>query len=271
MPSGPPPLPPALIPGPDANLRDNFAWRYYYSGEFGFGRRAVRHVRHHRLEWAAHLLRATPLRSRSLLLDVGCGPGESTVVLHRELGPFRRVVGLDVSDLFGPLYRAVARANGVAADYVRGSCLDLPVAQGRAALIVSFEMVEHVPQWVRFIREAERVLEPGGVLLVSTPNAGGLHALLKRPYRWAKGFERLNRAMKRDGDFYERFLSRDALVTAMAEAGLEVAGLALGCHVLTVTPDRVFPLNLAYERALERRGWLAGAAVTTFVAARKRA
>jgi len=266
----PPSLAPAALPVPDEHLRSSFAWRYYYSAESTFSRRAVRHVRHHRIEWAVHLLRGlAPLGSGALLLDVGCGPGESTAILQREVGPFRRIVGLDISDGFGPLYRALTAANGVAAEYVRGTCLALPVADASASLIVSFEMVEHVPEWQRFLRESARALEPGGVLLVSTPHATGLHAWLKRPYRWAKGFERLNRAFREDGDFYERFLPRDELAAGLREAGLEEAGIALGCHTLTRTPDRLLPLNVAYERALESRGWLPGASVTTFIAARR--
>lgn len=270
MRSAPPPLPPVSLPVPDARLRSNFAWRYYYSGEFAFSRRSVRQLRHHRLEWAVHLLKSLALpTSRSLLLDVGCGPGESTVVMQRDLGPFRRAVGLDIAEGFDPLYQAMTAANGVAAEYVRGTCLALPVPDASAALIVSFEMVEHVPDWRLFLREAARAMEPGGALLVSTPNAGGLHAQLKRPYRWVRGFEKMNRARQADGDFYERFLTRDELSAGLVEAGLEPARAALGCHMLTVTPDPLFPFNLAYERVLERRGWLAGSAVTTFAAARK--
>jgi len=266
----PPQLRRPAAPEPDARLRDNFAWRYYYSGEFGFSRQAVQHLRHHRIEWAVHLLRAAgPLSSHSLLVDVGCGPGESTVVVNRELGPFDRVVGLDVSPLLGPLCVAMAHANGAPARYLRGTCLALPVRDGSAALVVSFEMVEHVPAWIEFLREARRALEPGGLILVSTPHARGFHALLKGPYRWVRGFERLSRAHRKDGEFYERFIPGRELVTGFASAGLRVLDVVRGCHTLTVTPIGLFAMNAAVERALEGADILSAAAVTVFVVAQK--
>ncbi len=266
----PAPLEPAKLPVPDDALRANFGWRYYYSGEFPFSRPAVRHVRQHRIEWAAHLLGAAGgPASRRLLLDVGCGPGEGALIVARALGGFERVVGLDIDPGFGPLFAALARENGAAARYACGSCLALPAAAGSASLVISFEMLEHVPGWRGFFAEAARVLEPGGLLCASTPNPLAVHSLLKRPYARLRGFEALNRAWRRTGDFYERFIPARELRDAAAAAGLEVAAMARGGHVSTVTPEGALPLHRALEAALERRGRLEAVAATTFIVARK--
>jgi SAM-dependent methyltransferase len=37
-------------------------------------------------------------------------------------------------------------------------------------LVVSFEVIEHVPEWAEFLDEARRVLSRGGRLVISTPN-----------------------------------------------------------------------------------------------------
>ncbi len=266
----PPPLRPLRDPPPDAALRTNFAWRYYYSGEFAFSRPAVRHVRHHRIEWAVHLLRsAGEPASRRLLLDAGCGPGEAGLLVARELGGFAEVLGFDVDRAFGPLQGALARANRATARYACGSALALPVRSGVASVVVSLELLEHVPGWRHVLDEMARVLEPGGLLLVSTPNPTGVHARLKRPYARLRGFGALNRAYRRAGDFFERFVPKGEVVGAARAAGLEIVAAARGGHVFTFTPEALLPLVRAAESALERRGRLSALAVTTYVVARK--
>lgn len=257
-------------PVPDDALRRNFAWRYYYSGEFPFSCAAARHVRHHRIEWAVHLLRAVGgPASRRLLVDVGCGPGEAAVLVARALGGFERVVGFDVDATFGPLLRALAGGNGGTARYVSGSAPALPVRGGAASLVISLELLEHLPARRGVLEEAARVLEPGGLLLASTPNPAGLHSLLKWPYARVRGFAAMNRAYRRAGDFYERFVPLQEVVGAARAAGLETLAAARGGHVFTFAPDALLPLNRAVEGLFERRGWLARLAVTTFVVARK--
>lgn len=207
--------------------------------------------------------------SRRLLLDVGCGPGESALLTARALGGFERVVGLDVGTGFGAVFAAFCRANGATARYTRASCLDLPVRPGSVSLLVSFEMIEHVPEWSRFFGAATAALAPGGMLLVSTPNPLAVHSLLKWPYQRLRGFDALNRAYRRAGDFYERFLPVQALVTRARRAGLELLEVAFGGHTFTFTPDGLLPANRAVEAFLERHDLLPRAAVTTFLLARK--
>lgn len=45
-------------------------------------------------------------------------------------------------------------------------------------LVTLFQTIEHVENPVRLLREARRVLKPGGVLLVATPDASGWQAKL---------------------------------------------------------------------------------------------
>src|SRR5947207_4268274 len=48
----------------------------------------------------------------------------------------------------------------------------LPYADGRFDAVVSMDVIEHVPQPLPWVREALRVLKPGGVLFLTTPNYG---------------------------------------------------------------------------------------------------
>ena len=48
----------------------------------------------------------------------------------------------------------------------------LPYADGRFDAVVSMDVIEHVPQPLPWVREALRVLKPGGLLFLTTPNYG---------------------------------------------------------------------------------------------------
>jgi 2-polyprenyl-3-methyl-5-hydroxy-6-metoxy-1,4-benzoquinol methylase len=193
------------------------------------------------------------------------------LTIARELGPFERIAGLDIdaTNALGRLFRVLAEANAQPSRFLRGSCYELPVRSGTVTTLVSFEMLEHLGRRGVFLHEARRALAPGGLMLLSTPNAGGLHDWLKRPLRLVRGFDRLNRAYRTATDFYERFVSHDEMRVDLAAAGFEVLTLTDGCHVLSVTPDWLFPANAAVERWLESAGRWSRAAVTTFVVARR--
>lgn len=100
------------------------------------------------------------------ILDAGCGAGYGTAELAKSGA---QVLGIDISD------EAIAHAR---ADYARspeiqfeqGSCANIPAPDGAFLLVAAFEVIEHLADWRAFLREAERVLDPAGVFLVSTPN-----------------------------------------------------------------------------------------------------
>lgn len=113
-----------------------------------------------RYRWAAGLVDAMEV------LDAGCGVGWGTALIARRA---RAATGIDISP------EAVAEANrrhGAVADFALGDLYRLPFARGRFDAVVSFETIEHVEEPERAILEMKRVLRPGGLLLVSSPNRG---------------------------------------------------------------------------------------------------
>lgn len=96
------------------------------------------------------------------LLELGVGEGYGAALLATG----RRVVGVDY-DL--PTLRHVTRRYpGVVA--VRGNAVALPVAGGSVDAVVSMQLVEHLWDQPAHLAECARVLRPGGVLVLSTPN-----------------------------------------------------------------------------------------------------
>lgn len=100
------------------------------------------------------------------VLDVGCNTGYGTLRFMPVAG---RVVGVDVSP------RAIDAARQRAPDgrpeFVLTSGFNLPFPDDSFDLVTSFQVLEHVPDPVAFLRELERVARPRGTVILATPNA----------------------------------------------------------------------------------------------------
>ena len=95
------------------------------------------------------------------LLDVGCGNGWSAEVFSR-LG--HRVTGMDLNAAFfePPVSGSLTLKEG--------SALDLPFTENSFDVVGTNQVLEHVSDPQRALAEMLRVLRPGGVLCVVSPN-----------------------------------------------------------------------------------------------------
>jgi 2-polyprenyl-6-hydroxyphenyl methylase / 3-demethylubiquinone-9 3-methyltransferase len=95
----------------------------------------------------------------ALLLDLGCGGG--LLAPHAARLGYRHVgVDLNATSL------AVARGHGVLV--VRADAGRIPLADGSADVVSAGEILEHVADPGAVVREACRVLRPGGRLVIDT-------------------------------------------------------------------------------------------------------
>lgn len=100
------------------------------------------------------------------VLDVSCGSGYGSHLLSDEAA---EVIGVDISEealkLAGDRYQA-PNLSFVQAD---ATCLDC-LGECRFDVVVSFETIEHIPDYGGFLQEVKRVLRDDGLFIVSTPN-----------------------------------------------------------------------------------------------------
>lgn len=113
------------------------------------------------------------------VVDLGCGWGTFTFALAPQVG---EVVGVDFSEKSIELCRQ--RLAGRALSSVRFLCADAGdtgLDAGAFDVVVAADLFEHLypDDSARVVREAYRLLRPGGRLLVWTPHAGHLIEVLK--------------------------------------------------------------------------------------------
>lgn len=111
---------------------------------------------------AQALLRTHGFRG-GLVLDAGCGTG-GTLCWLLDRFPGVRVVGVDLAV---EALRYVRRQSAL--PVLQGSATQLPFPPSTFDLVVSFDVLQHLPEGrddVAALREAARVLRPGGFLLV---------------------------------------------------------------------------------------------------------
>jgi len=111
--------------------------------------------------WRRRTVAATGLRSGMAAIDVATGTGKLAGSLADRVGPFGRVVGVDVSS--GMLARArVAGADAPWLEFVVGDALALPAEDATFdAATIAFGM-RNLPDYGRGFAEMARVVRPGG-------------------------------------------------------------------------------------------------------------
>jgi ubiquinone/menaquinone biosynthesis C-methylase UbiE len=101
------------------------------------------------------------------LLDAGCGTGIEAANLRR-LTRGLAIHGVDISSV--ALAGAVARPDAGDAVFYQSALERLPFADSVFDYITSHEVIEHIEDPALVLREFSRVLKPGGVCAIATPN-----------------------------------------------------------------------------------------------------
>ena len=119
--------------------------------------------------WYEHWHRyhfALPLAQGRRVLDAACGEGYGTALLATQA---KHAIGVDVAS---GVVAAARRRYGdrPKLEFREARCEATGLDAGSIDLVVSFETIEHIADPEAMAAEVARVLAPGGLFIVSTPN-----------------------------------------------------------------------------------------------------
>ncbi len=108
------------------------------------------------------------LHEGETVLDLGSGAGADVLISARRVGPTGSAIGLDMTDEMLELARANAREAGVEnVEFVKGYLEDLPLPDASVDVVISNCVINLSGDKATVLREAARVLRPGGRFAVS--------------------------------------------------------------------------------------------------------
>ena len=116
------------------------------------------------------------------VLDAGCGNGNSLRALDK-LG-VKRVVGLEYADYQIESCKKVCELYGLNAEVVQESILspDLSERLGTFDVVLSFDVLEHVPDIPKAIQGMAQLLKPGGYAVITVGNRYWTGHMLQDPH-----------------------------------------------------------------------------------------
>ena len=136
-------------------------------------------------------------------LDLGCGDGSNAFWISRF-----------TEDLWGADYNSyrLTRALDRFSSLFLADVTDMPVADGAFDMIYFNHVLEHVPDDAAALSEIARILAPGGVVILGTPNEGVAF--------WRLAYA-LQPSIRKQTD-HVNFYTADSLGTLCEEAGLSI-------------------------------------------------
>lgn len=118
-------------------------------------------------QWLKHIEANVPQGRPLRILDAGCGPGFFSILLSRA---GHHVTGIDGSERMLSHARENAAAFGAAPELMQGDFGSLPFADNTFDLVISRNVTHIIREHLRVYGEWNRVLKPGGVLLIFDAN-----------------------------------------------------------------------------------------------------
>jgi SAM-dependent methyltransferase len=152
--------------GPDMGLRRSFEYAMLGVPHGPLGWIGVRMMASRKGAFYRALAAELDLQPDDVLLDVGCGAGG---LLIEQAAHVAYAAGVDASEMQVEMARRrlADRIAAGTAEVVLGDAAKLPWEDGRFSVVASLDVMKFIPDPVAALREAVRVLRPGGRVAVT--------------------------------------------------------------------------------------------------------
>lgn len=119
-------------------------------------------VREEQIEIINCFLEGADISENTAILDIGCGTGNYTNLIHRITKS--RVYGMDMSE--GMLEKAKEKNKNI--NFIIGSAEDIPLQDSHFDFVYMTDVIHHVPNIEKMFCEIYRILKKGGKVCIAT-------------------------------------------------------------------------------------------------------
>lgn len=120
--------------------------------------------------WAEHYARyifSSQFVQNKIVLDIACGSGFGSFYTSNKGA--KKVFGIDIAKEAIKYAERKFSSNNI--EYKVGACEEIPLPNGSVDVVISFETIEHVKDYNKFLSEIKRVSRPNALVILSTPNS----------------------------------------------------------------------------------------------------
>jgi len=193
-----------------------------------------------------HLLDAVGARSGLRVLDLCCGQGNVSAAL---ISRGCEVIGVD----FSPAMLTLARKRAPSATFIEADAQELPFDDAVFDVVVSNLGVCHVPDQPRALRQARRMLGPGGRLGMTVWCGPDVSPCFDAVYAAVKAHGSPDVSLPQGPDFHQ-FSRRDVAENLLFDAGfMEVDLTIVDCAWDLDSPEALFDI---YDKGTVRAAML---------------
>jgi len=100
-----------------------------------------------------------------IVLDIASGEGYGSEILSRNA---KQVIGVDIS--YETVEHSCVKYKKDNLKFVQGDATKIPLEDNTVDVVVSFETIEHHDKHIEMLNEIKRVLNPNGILVISSPD-----------------------------------------------------------------------------------------------------
>jgi ubiquinone/menaquinone biosynthesis C-methylase UbiE len=142
-------------------------------------------------------LDAMDIDSASTVLDIGCGTGVAARTIARRANFSGRVTGIDLSPYLVEAAKRLADEEGLGdlVEFRSRDTRDLDIPDGRFDAVVAHTLVSHVKEALTVLKEAGRLVKPGGLIAVFDGDYASMTFALDDPVQSKRHDEALIKAV----------------------------------------------------------------------------